>query len=77
MAQMTIRNLDDAVYARLKAQASTHGRSLEAEARQILESATRPQQRDDFAQRAQEIRAASRKKWKGDATAIIRAERLR
>ena len=77
MAQMTIRNLDDAVYARLKAQAGAQGRSLEAEARRILETAANQPDRASFAMRALEIRAASRKKWKGDATAIIRAERDR
>jgi len=37
MATLTIRNLDDAVVERLKAQAKANNRSLEAEARTILE----------------------------------------
>ena len=38
MATPTIRRLDDAVYARLRDQARANKRSLEAEARLILES---------------------------------------
>jgi plasmid stability protein len=36
MASITIRNLDDSVKQRLRRQAAEHGRSLEAEARDIL-----------------------------------------
>ena len=36
MASITIRNLDDSVKKRLRRQAAEHGRSLEAEARDIL-----------------------------------------
>lgn len=36
MASVTIRNLDDDIVAKLKAQAKAHNRSLEAELRQIL-----------------------------------------
>lgn len=36
MANLTIRNLDDAVVDQLKAHAKAHNRSLEAELRQIL-----------------------------------------
>ncbi|MBX9588592.1 MAG: Arc family DNA-binding protein [Hyphomonadaceae bacterium] len=39
MAQLVVRRLDDAVKERLKARAKKHGRSLEAEARAILEDA--------------------------------------
>ncbi len=37
MAQLIVRKLDDDVKERLKARAKRHGRSLEAEARAILE----------------------------------------
>jgi plasmid stability protein len=40
MAQILVRALDDDVVARLKDRAASHGRSLESEARSILESAT-------------------------------------
>ena len=42
MATLTVRNLDDDVYEALKARASDHDRSMEAEAREILAEATHP-----------------------------------
>jgi antitoxin FitA len=39
MARVLIRELDDDIVAKLKAQARNHGRSLEAELRGILERA--------------------------------------
>lgn len=39
MAQLVVRRLDDTVKERLRARAKKHGRSLEAEARAILEDA--------------------------------------
>jgi antitoxin FitA len=38
MASLTIRRLDDAVKARLRVRAATHGRSMEEEAREILKA---------------------------------------
>lgn len=40
MAQILVRGLENEIVARLKDRASSHGRSLESEARSILESAT-------------------------------------
>ena len=40
MAQLIVRNLDDRAKERLRARAKRNGRSLEAEARAILEEAT-------------------------------------
>ncbi|MCC6433991.1 MAG: plasmid stabilization protein [Acidimicrobiales bacterium] len=39
MATLTIRNLDDKVRDRLRVQAAENGRSMEAEAREILSAA--------------------------------------
>jgi plasmid stability protein len=39
MANITIRRLDEAVKARLRVRAARHGRSMEEEARQILQEA--------------------------------------
>jgi antitoxin FitA len=39
MAQLTVRKLDNGVKERLKGRAKRHGRTLEAEARAILEEA--------------------------------------
>ena len=41
MATLTIRQLDDEVYDRLKQRARANKRSLEAEARQLLDERTR------------------------------------
>ncbi len=41
MANVSIRNLPNGVVERLKAKAKLHGRSLEAELREILERASR------------------------------------
>jgi plasmid stability protein len=43
MASITIRRLDDAVKTRLKQRAASHGRSMEAEAREILRAGVRAQ----------------------------------
>ena len=42
MAAVTIRNLPEATHRALKARAAKHGRSTEAEIREIIESAVRP-----------------------------------
>ena len=42
---MTIRNLPEETHLALKARAAAHGRSTEAEIREILENAVRPQER--------------------------------
>lgn len=39
MAALSIRNLDDVVKERLRVRAASHGRSMEAEVRAILEEA--------------------------------------
>ena len=42
MASVTVRNLPDQAHRALKLRAAQHGRSTEAEIRNILESAVRP-----------------------------------
>jgi len=42
MPAVTIRNLSEATHRALKARAARHGRSTEAEIREIIESAVRP-----------------------------------
>lgn len=42
MAAVTIRNLSDETHRALKVRAAHHGRSAEAEMREILETAVRP-----------------------------------
>lgn len=45
MPAVTIRNLSEATHHALKVRAAEHGRSTEAEIRDILESAVHPQDR--------------------------------
>lgn len=45
MAVVTVRNLPDAVHRALRIRAAQHGRSTEAEIRDILEAAARPPER--------------------------------
>ena len=45
MPSMTIRNVPDEVHRAIRVRAVKHGRSLEAELRDILESAVRPDNR--------------------------------
>lgn len=76
MAQMTIRNIDDGAYARLKEQAKRNHRSLEAEVRSILEGAAKP----DLAELRERLRGFRERvaaTYDGDVTADIREERDR
>ena len=45
MATLTVRNLPDDVHRALRVRAAHHGRSTEAEAREILASAVKPESR--------------------------------
>lgn len=45
MAMLTIRNLPDDVHRALRVQAARHGRSTEAEVREILTVAVKPESR--------------------------------
>jgi plasmid stability protein len=45
MSAVTIRNLPEATHRALKVRAAQHGRSTEAEIRDIIENAVRPQGR--------------------------------
>jgi plasmid stability protein len=55
MAQLTVRNVDDAIAAALKARAKRAGRSAEAEHRRILEEALRPKPEEDFFEKARRL----------------------
>lgn len=76
MAQILVRNIDDAVVERLKARARTNDRSLEAEVRQILEQSAK----FDMSQ-ARQIVMERRKKLQGrkftDSVDLIREDRDR
>lgn len=76
MAQLTIRNLDDRVYQRLRDHAKLNHRSLEAEVRTILERAVTPD-RADVIRQAAEMRERLKGRYVGDSTADIREDRDR
>lgn len=57
MAQLIVRNLDDELVARLKQRAAKHGRSAEAEHREILRQALVEEPRNSFWELAAQIRA--------------------
>ena len=65
MATLTIRNLPDPVRDRLRLRAAKRGRSMEAEAREVLAQAVAP---DSASMSAAEVAARMRR-----AQAIIRA----
>ena len=77
MANLTIRNLDDAVVERLKLRAKAHNRSLEAEVRTILESTARIADRKAFIQEARRIAAMTPDVPQTDSTLLIREDRDR
>ena len=57
MANVSVRNLDDDLLARLKRRAARHGRSAEAEIREILRRALRSENELSFEDIAAELRA--------------------
>lgn len=48
MPTLTVRNLDENLKSRLRVRAAEHGRSMEAEAREILREALTPRQARDL-----------------------------
>jgi phosphopantothenoylcysteine decarboxylase/phosphopantothenate--cysteine ligase len=78
VATLTIRNLDDTVVERLKQRAIRHGRSLEAEVRQILlrTAGNPPLTPEEAVERARRIAAMTPKGVKQtDSTEMIRKMR--
>ncbi len=75
MGQVIIRNIDDAVLARLKEKAERAGRPLEQTLREILADAARPT-REELLARMDKVRSLS-KYTTLDATDLIREDRDR
>lgn len=80
MAQVLVRDLPDETVARLKARAAEAGRSLEAELRELLNTAAQPsheQQKQEALETLRRIRAKSRPWRPGEPTAadMIREDR--
>ena len=71
MAQVLIRNLDDAVVRRLKERAAAKGHSLEQELRDIVTRAARPDV-EEFRRRADEIAARLKGRPQTDSVELLR-----
>lgn len=76
MAQLLVRNLDDAVAAALKRTAAGHGRSLEAEVREILGRQVAPD-RSAAIERSREFHRRYGKQALPEAAVLIREDRDR
>jgi antitoxin FitA len=74
MTQLTVRNVSAEIVRTLKQRAATHGRSVEAEHREILREALLKGERD-FATRAEALRRRLRST--ADSSEIIRGDRDR
>jgi antitoxin FitA len=85
MATLTVRNLEEDVVRRLRVRAAEHGRSAEAEHREILRRALRAEheelaERQRIAERLEEFRRRTAGRGSPAVTELLeeaRAERLR
>jgi antitoxin FitA len=77
MAQLTVRKVDDRVVRALKQRAVAHGRSAEAEHREILRAALLQSgsAKESFAERAARLRSRLRSAL--DSADLVRADRDR
>lgn len=76
MADILIRDLDPAAVARLKRRAAGHGRSLQAEARMLLEEASRAGD-GAVARRAAQLRRRLAGRAHTDSVTLLREDRKR
>jgi plasmid stability protein len=72
MTQLTVRNVSEQIVRTLRQRAAAHGRSAEAEHREILREALLERE-EDFAARAKALRQRLRSTV--DSSEIIRADR--
>jgi plasmid stability protein len=77
MANALVRDLDDAVYERLKARAAGNNRSLEAELREILTAASTQVAMATARAEAEAMRGRLADRPHGDSGLILAEERLR
>jgi plasmid stability protein len=76
MAQVLVRNIDEAAIRRLKSRAARKGHSLEQELRLVIVEASRDDHQD-FWQEAARIKASLNDRQFSDSTALIREDRDR
>ena len=70
-----VRNLDDQLIARLKRRAARHGRSTEAEHREILRQALAADANPDFEKLAAELRKLTRGRKQTPSELLLREGR--
>jgi plasmid stability protein len=75
MASLSVRNLDDDLILRLKRRAARHGRSAEAEARDILRRSLSGEAEIDFDTLAAELRALTAGRRHTPAEELLREGR--
>ena len=75
MGMLQVRNLDDALIARLKARAARHGRSAEAEHREILRQTLSAEAEPGFADLAARLREMTAGRDHTPAEALMREGR--
>lgn len=70
-----VRNLEKDVIARLKRRAARHGRSVEAEHREILRQAVASEAEPDFEELAAQLRALTKGRAQTPSEALLREGR--
>jgi len=77
MANVTVRNLDDAVVESLKKRARANNRSLEGELRQLLTDAAKPVGPADLRALAERIAAMTPDRPQTDSADLLHEDRRR
>lgn len=72
---MVIRNIEDEVMFKLRLRAARHGRSMEAEVREILRVTAAGEPGADFWERAAKLREATKGRPQTAAEALLRVAR--
>lgn len=72
---LQVRNLEEEIIARLKRRAARHGRSVEAEHREILRQALAAEVEPSFDRLATELRALSRDRKQTPSEVLLRQGR--
>lgn len=70
-----VRNLEDDVILRLRRRAARHGRSVEAEHREILRQAVSSEVEPNFLELAEELRAVTEKRAQTPSEDLLREGR--
>jgi antitoxin FitA len=75
MGNLHVRNLDDDLIARLKRRAARHGRSTEAEHREILRQALAGEEAPPFDRLAADLRKLTRRRKQTPSEVLLRKAR--